>query len=89
MIQLTEDLYLSADKHQYILGTLVKKSREGEEYTELSNPQYFTTMPAAITAAVSRILLYQVKDGDITSLQGYRNELQKLTDDFNRKMLGH
>lgn len=82
MIKLSEKIGLSADQHQYIVGNPRKRMGQAGEYTELGNPQYFTTMASALSAALSRAMRMEVESGTIATMQGYLDRQQQMIAEF-------
>lgn len=82
MIQLTENLAMTADEHCYIVGKPRKSVGRGEE---LRNCTYHSTAAQAVSAALSHAMRQDVADGSITTLrqfiqaqEHYRAEFEKL-----------
>ena len=82
MIELMENLCITADRNQYILGKM--RQRTGEARVEVVDPQYFATIDVAVKAAISRILRGKVQDGQITSLNAFLVEHAHLVEDVQR-----
>jgi len=74
MIQLTNELYMTADDHCYIVG----KPRKGRgKGVELRNPTYYSTAAQALTGALNRAMRQSVADGSITTLREFAQELER------------
>lgn len=87
MIKLTNDLYISSDERQYILGKPRQRSAEGGERITLDFPTYHAKIADALKAATSRIIRDKVADGSITTLNEYITELRQINDEFTQKLL--
>ena len=51
MIQLTDNVVVTADQYQYIVGT---PREDGVKHGKLRNPRYYTTLAGAVKGAVSQ-----------------------------------
>lgn len=78
MIQLTKDLWLSADENCYIVAKPYQTSRKGVPCTNLIAPTYHTTAAQAVSAALNRALRMGVADGSITTLRQFIQEQKRL-----------
>ncbi len=65
MIQLTDNLAMTADEYCYIVGQ--PRTRPGKGLT-MEKPRYYSTAAQAVTAALETALRHGVADGTITSL---------------------
>ena len=83
MIQLTDNLVVTADQYQYIVGT--PRTRPDKGIT-IDKPRYYTTLAGAVKAAVSQAMRDKVADGTITTLRGWLDEYQKITDEFTKRL---
>lgn len=83
MIQLTDNLAVTADQHQYIAGTPRIRPDKG---VTIDNPRYYTTLSGAVKGAVSQTMRDMVSDGTITTLRGWLDEYQKATDEFAKQL---
>lgn len=81
MIQLTKDLVMIADDHCYTIGEPRQKADKG---IVLDKPTYHTTAGQAVSAAVSRAMRAAVKDGRITTLNGFIREQERLQAEFEK-----
>lgn len=79
MIQLTDNLVVTADQYQYIVGT--PRTRPDKGIT-IDKPRYYTTLAGAVKGALSQALRDKVADGTVTTLRGWLDEYQKITDAF-------
>ena len=85
MIQITEDLAITADGYQYILGKPVARPRKGAQSVEIKNPRYFPTMGHAINGALSQAMRSNVADGNIQVLKSWLNEYAALQERFREE----
>lgn len=83
MIQLTDNLVVTADQYQYIVGT--PRTRPDKGIT-IDKPRYYTTLAGAVKAAVSQAMRDKVADGTITTLRGWLDEYRKITDEFTKRL---
>lgn len=77
MIQLTKDLFMTADDNCYTVGKLNKRRNEAQEDRKgrlLDNPTYYTTVAQAVQGALNRSMRQEVKDGSITTLREFIQE---------------
>lgn len=79
MIQLTDNLVVTADQYQYIVGT--PRTRPDKGIT-IDKPRYYTTLAGAVKGTLSQALRDKVPDGTVTTLRGWLDEYQKITDEF-------
>ena len=79
MIQLTDNLVVTADQYQYIVGT--PRTRPDKGIT-IDKPRYYTTLAGAVKGALSQALRAKVSDGTIPTLRGWLDEYQKITAEF-------
>lgn len=80
MIILTDEIAMTADRQQYIIGEL-KKDR-------LRNCQYFTKLENALQEAVRIAVRLGVADGRITELRQVVAEQARLEQEFSEKLKG-
>lgn len=80
MIILADDIAMTADRQQYIIGEL-KKDR-------LRNCQYFTKLENALQEAVRISVRLGVADGSITELRQIVAEQARLEQEFSEKLKG-
>lgn len=83
MIQLTDNLVVTADQYQYIVGT---PREDGVKHGKLRNPRYYSTLAGAVKGAVSQAMRKRVEDGTITTLRGWLDEYRKITDEFTKQL---
>ena len=74
MIQLTEKLVMTADKHCYIVGE--PKQRPGRPF-EIKEPKYYSTAAQAVQGALYTAMRQSVEDGNITTPQDFIKELER------------
>ena len=74
MIQLTEKLVMTADKHCYIVGE--PKQRPGRPF-EIKEPKYYSTAAQAVQGALYTATRQSVEDGNITTPQDFIKELER------------
>ena len=74
MIQLTEKLVMTADKHCYIVGE--PKQRPGRPF-EIKEPKYYSTAAQAVQGALYTAMRQSVEDGSITTPQDFIKELER------------
>lgn len=82
MIQLTDHLFVTADKRSYIVGEPRQRVGKG---MEMDSP-YFTTMTQAVRYAVSQALKERVANDQITTLRQFVEEQERLQTDFIKKL---
>lgn len=75
MIQLTDDLWMDADDHCYIVGKPWKRRRG---VVELRMPTYYSTAEQAVYGALGHAMRKAVKDGSITTLRQFIQEQERL-----------
>lgn len=75
MIQLTKDLWVKADDHCYIVGTLRQRAGRG---MVMDNQTYYTTMDQTAQGALRRAMRQGVKDNEITTLRQFIQEQERL-----------
>ena len=79
MIQLTEDLAMTADEHAYIVGRPHTRPGKG---IELRDPTYYSSAALAVQGAIYRALRQGVANGSITTLRQFVQEHDRLTRDL-------
>lgn len=67
MLKIFGDWYIDADPHQYILGKLKKRARDGRTSLEIDKPTYHPTIAAAVNHVLEAELRQKVADGSVTS----------------------
>lgn len=82
MIQLTDNLFVTADERNYIVGKPRGKASKG---SLLLSPSYFTAMAQAVRCAVSQALKERAANGRITTLRQFVEEQDRLQADFMKK----
>ena len=85
MLHLIGDFYLHADKHQYILAKPVQR---GAGRVSMNEARYFTTLPAAVSAAANLALREGVASGEIASLQDAVTQMQRINDELKTAVGG-
>ena len=68
MLKLYKDWYLDADPHQYILGKLKKRARDGRASLEIDKPTYHPTIAAAANHVLEAEMRQKVADKPRSSL---------------------
>lgn len=86
MIQLTEDLAVTADTLQYIVGTPVRRVFKGATSVEMKNPKYYPTLAQAVRGAVKKALRDKVAKEEIKSLKEFLFECEKIEAEFKRML---
>lgn len=81
MIQLTQELAMTADEHGYIVG---KPRQSADKVVRLDKPTYYPTAAQAVSSACARALRQGVADGTITTLRGVIQEQERLQAEFER-----
>lgn len=84
MIELMDGFCITADANQYIVGKMQQRTDEGKP--RVADPQYFTTMDAAVKAAISRILRGKVQDGQVATLKAFLTEHEHLAKEVQRML---
>lgn len=79
MIKLTDKIAVTADQHQYIVFTPCFSVTGA---VRMLKPRYYTTLAGAVKGALSQALRDKVADGTVTTLRGWLDEYQKITDEF-------
>lgn len=74
MIQLSNNLAMTADDHGYIVGKPRQKPDKG---IVLDNPTYYTTVPQAVQGALDRGMRQAVADGCVTTLGQFIEEQER------------
>jgi hypothetical protein len=90
MIRLTDNLVITADEHQYIVGRPPeRRDKAGNVSTEIKNPSYCTSLSSALKNAVMRAMREGVAANKITTLRQYLDEQQRLQDSFERSIIAN
>lgn len=83
MFKLTDNLSVSADKCQYILGKPRQTTRKGVECTILDDLTYHTTMASVLRHAIETEMHMKVADyRSIATLREYYEEYNRLVTHF-------
>lgn len=85
MIHLIGEYYLTADPNCYIIG---KPAQRGANRIEMRQARYFTTLPAAVSAAVNLALRDKIQTERIQSLQEAVDEMQRLKAELETAVSG-
>ena len=83
MIQLTDNLFVTADERNYIVG--ITRQRAGRGIV-MDSPSYLTTMSQAVRYAVSLALKERVANDQITTLHQFVEEQERLQAEFIKKL---
>ncbi len=87
MIKLMENLVITADAHQYVLGRpFTRKDSNGNATVEIKNPRYYTDLASAVKGAIFQSLRAGVAGEEITDLRGFLDEYQRLTEMFAKQL---
>jgi len=87
MIKLSDDLVITSDDNQYIVGKPRERlGKKGQKYIECYNPRYYTTFSATLRHAVDIIMRQKVAKDEITTLRDYVSELKRVQDDIAEKL---
>ena len=81
MIQLTDNLAITADDMQYIVCT-PRQRADGRPV--MRSPRYYTNLAQAVRAAVVRAIRQKVAGEEITTLRGCIDEMERLTREFEK-----
>lgn len=81
MIRLTDNLAITADDLQYIVGT---PRQRADGRLVMRNPRYYTNLAQAVRAAVVRAVRQKVASEEITTLRGCIDEMERLTREFEK-----
>lgn len=85
MIYLTDEISLTADSIQYIVGKPVQRPGKG---VEMQNPKYYHKLSAALQQAVTDCVRAGVADERITELRQVVAEQARLEQEFSEKLKG-
>ena len=90
MIKLTDRLSVTADKYQYIVGTLRERPRKNGEgmETAMVDPRYCKTLAQALRVAVGLEMRRGVEGGELETLTDFARRLEQVTADFEAKLSG-
>lgn len=67
MLKLYKDWYLDADPHQYIVGKLTERTRDGKPCQELKLATYHPTIAAAVNHVLEAEMREIVLNGSVVS----------------------
>ena len=81
MIELTKNIFMTADDHCYIVGT--PRQREGRSL-EIRNPKYYSTAAQAVRGALNLAMRDSVADGSVTTLREFIERQTELQAEFER-----
>ena len=81
MIQLTDNLAITADDMQYIVG---KPRQKADGTFRIDSPRYYPNLAQAVQSAVMRALRQKVARDEITTLRGCIDEMEHLTREFQK-----
>ena len=82
MIQLTENLAVTADDLQYIVGRPIQRERNGSQVIEIRRPRYCPTLAGAVKYAVDQALRDKVAENEITTLREFLSEYHHINEEF-------
>ena len=85
MIYLTDEISLTADSIQYIVGKPVQRHGKG---VEMQNQKYYHKLSAALQQAVTDCVRAGVADERITELRQVVAEQARLEQEFSEKLKG-
>ena len=85
MIYLTDEIAMTADSMQYIVGKPVRRPGKG---VKMQNPKYYRKLSAALQQAVADCIRAGVADGRITELRQITAEQARLEQEFSEKLKG-
>lgn len=85
MIYLTDEIAMTADSMQYIVGKPVQRPGKG---VKMQNPKYYRKLSAALQQAVADCIRAGVADGRITELRQITAEQARLEQEFSEKLKG-
>lgn len=85
MIYLTDEVALTADSMQYIVGKPVQRPGKG---VEMQNHKYYHNLNAALQQAVADCVRAGVADSRITELRQVIAEQTRLEQTFSEKLKG-
>lgn len=85
MIYLTDEIALTADSMQYIVGKPVERPGKG---VEMKDPKYCHKLSTALQMAVAVCVRAGVADGSITELRQVVAEQTRLEQEFSEKLKG-
>lgn len=81
MIQLTEKLAMIADDSCYIIG---KPRQRADKGLVMDNPTYYSTAAQAVRGALGRAMRQTVKNNEVTTLQEFIQEQERLCAELER-----
>lgn len=83
MIQLTEELAMIADDCCYIIG---KPRQRADKGLVMDKPTYYSTAAQAVCGALGRAMRQAVKDNEVTTLQQFIQEQERLHAELERRI---
>lgn len=85
MIRLTDEIAITADDMQYIVG---RPYTSPSGAVQIKNPKYYHKLSAALQQAVIDCVHAGVADGSITELRQIVTEQARLEQEFSEKLKG-
>lgn len=85
MIYLTDEIALTADSVQYIVGKPTQRSGKG---VEMKEAKFYTSLHTALCQTVADCIRAEVADGRITELRQVVAEQARLEQEFAEKLKG-
>lgn len=85
MIMLTDEIGITADSMQYIVGKPTQQSGRG---VRMMNARYYVDLGAALRAVVDDYVRAGMADGSITELRKIVDEQARLEQEFSEKLKG-
>ena len=85
MIMLTDEIGITADSMQYIVGKPTQQPGRG---VRMMNARYYVDLGAALRAVVADCVRAGVADGNITELRQIVDEQARLEQEFSEKLKG-
>lgn len=81
MIKLTDNLYVDADEHCYIVGEPFT-GKDG--FQRMRNARYYSTFDKAVAGAIQLEMRRRVASGEITELSQFTERLSALKDEISK-----
>ena len=85
MIMLTDEIGITADSMQYIVGKPTQQPGSG---VRMMNSRYYVDLGAALRTVVADCVRAGVADGSITELRQIVDEQARLEQEFSEKLKG-
>lgn len=85
MIYLTDEIAMTADSMQHIVGKPVQRPGKG---VEMQNPKYYRKLSAALQQAVADCVRAGVANDRVTELRQIVAEQARLEQEFSEKLKG-